>query len=222
MTSILVVAPHPDDETLGCGGTLLKHRDRGDEIHWLMVTAMCPGTGFSPERMEARERQIREVAERYGFSSVHRLDYPTTRLDTVPLGDLVGAIAPIVATVKANTILLPYPGDPHSDHGIVFHACAATTKVFRSPHVQRVLAYETLSETDFAMDPDVNGFRPNLFSRIGPWLEEKISILRIYEEELRPFPFPRSEQAVRALAALRGAAAGADAAEAFMILKEIY
>lgn len=221
MNDILVVAPHPDDETLGCGGSLLKWRSQGADLHWLIVTAMCPELGFAPDRMERRRHQIDAVAARYGFASVHRLDCPTTRLDTLPLGDLVARIAPVVAETRPETILLPYPGDPHSDHGIVFHACAATTKVFRSPHVRRVLAYETLSETDFALDPDINGFRPNSFCGIGPWLDEKVAILKLYEEELGPFPFPRSEQAVRALAALRGVAAGTDAAEAFMILKEI-
>lgn len=222
MTSILVVAPHPDDETLGCGGTLLKCRDQGDEIHWLVVTAMCAELGFTPAAMERRQGQIAEVARRYGFASVHQLGYPTTRLDTLPLGDLVGRMAAVVAETRPETMMLPYPGDPHSDHGVVFRACSATSKVFRHPHVRRVLAYETLSETDFSLDPDANGFRPNLFSAIAPWLEEKIAILRVFEEELGEFPFPRSERAVRAQAALRGVAAGAEAAEAFMILKEIW
>ena len=97
----------------------------------------------------------------------------------------------------------------------------ACTKCFRFHSIKRILAYETISETDFGMNPSYNTFRPNVYIDISKYLEMKLEIMRIYASELGDFPFPRSEKAIRALAALRGAAAGCEAAEAFMLLKEI-
>lgn len=215
---ILVVAPHPDDESLGCGGALLRHRAEGAEAHWLVVTDMT--TGYGDERRRARELEIAEVATRYGFAGVHRLGLPTTYLDTLPMSDVVGAVAAVVAEVAPQRVYLPHRHDVHSDHTVVFDAVVAATKTFRAPSVRSLLAYETLSETDFAVRPD-GVFRPNLFVNITDQLGEKLDILDLYAGELRPFPFPRSREAITALATLRGAQAGFTAAEAFMSLKEI-
>jgi LmbE family N-acetylglucosaminyl deacetylase len=103
---------------------------------------------------------------------------------------------------------------------MVYDATMACTKWFRYPSVEKVLVYETLSETDFMMNTDANGFRPNVFVNISDFLEKKIEIMKIYGSELSPHPFPRSENAIRALATLRGAASGVKAAEAFMLVKE--
>lgn len=174
MKNVLIISPHPDDETLGCGGTLLKHKVIGDVLHWIIITNMKASHQFSIERIQKRNAEI---------------------------------------------IYVPYRGDVHTDHAVVFDAVISCTKWFRYPYVKQVLAYETLSETDFGLNPDSQGFRPNLFVNIEGFLEEKINIMKIYESEMGMFPFPRSEQAIRALAYVRGAASGYQAAEAFMILK---
>lgn len=219
--TVLAVAPHPDDETLGCGGALLRHRAEGDSVHWLIVTAMAPGLGVTLTRAEERRKELREVAQRYGFAGVHELGLPSARLDTLPLGDVVGAIARVFGEVQPDTVYLPYRNDIHSDHAVVFDAAVACCKTFRYPYVRSVYCYETLSETEFGLRPDDGGFRPNLFVDIADWLEEKIFIMRLYAGEMAPFPFPRSEECLRALAMLRGSQAGSQAAEAFMVLKEI-
>lgn len=221
MSEILVVAPHPDDETLGCGGTLLRHAAQGDKVHWLIVTEMKPEHGFTQEQVESRCAEIREVARQYGFSSVHALGFSTAKLDTAPLLGLVAAIEAVFKTVRPEAVYLPYPGDVHSDHRIVFDAAAPCTKTFRFPWLKRVLAYETISETDLALNPGLNGFRPNVYVCIDEYVDKKIEIMKQYTTEFGEFPFPRSEEALRALAALRGAAAGCRAAESFMLLKEI-
>jgi LmbE family N-acetylglucosaminyl deacetylase len=221
MSIILVVAPHPDDESLGCAGTLLRHIDEGDSVHWLIVTTMTPSQGFSAERIFDRNREIEMVASTYQFAGVHRSELPTTRLDTLPMGDLVGAIGKIFQIVRPDTVYLPYRNDAHSDHAAVFDATVSCCKSFRHPSVKRVYAYETLSETEFGMRPDDPGFRPNLFIDIGDRLERKLEILNLYAGEMGIFPFPRSEECVRAQAALRGSKAGLRAAEAFMVLKEV-
>lgn len=221
MSIILVVAPHPDDESLGCGGTLLRHVDEGDTVHWLIVTTMTPSQGFSAERIETRNMEIDMVASTYRFAGVHRAELPTTRLDTLPMGDLVGVIGKIFEDVRPDTVYLPYRNDAHSDHAAVFDATVSCCKSFRHPSVKSVYAYETLSETEFGMRPDDPGFRPNLFIDIGDRLERKLQILNLYSGEMNSFPFPRSEECVRAQAALRGSKAGLRAAEAFMVLKEV-
>ena len=219
--NILVVAPHPDDETLGCGGTLLKLAQQGASIHWLIFTEMTDDTGFSPDRIKARNDEIRQVATAYKFAGVHRLGFPTTRLDTIPIRDLVAAASTVMKAANPETMFLPFVGDIHSDHDVVFRTMATCTKNFNYPNVKRVLAYEALSETDFGIDPRM-GFRPNSFSDISGKLEEKVRIMEMYAGEMKPFPFPRSAEALRALAAARGVVAGCAAAEAFMTLRELW
>jgi len=217
MHKVLVVAVHPDDETLGCGGTLLRHRAAGDEIHWLIVT----GAGNDALKLR-RVGQIEQVQQAYGFTDIHALNFPTTCLDQLATGELVGAIAKIVTAVAPEIIYLPFAYDIHSDHRIVFEAAYSCTKVFRYPSVRRVLMMETLSETDFSSAIPGQVFMPNVFVDIGDYLEKKLSVARIYEDELGEHPFPRSLEGLRALATVRGAASGFQYAEAFMLLKEIW
>ena len=221
MSNILVVAPHPDDETLGCGGTLLRHRAEGDDIHWLIVTAMVAEAGYTPAQIAAREKEISAVGEAYGFSSVTQLGLPATRLDNLPMGTIVAEIGKAFDVIAPDTVYLPFPGDVHSDHRQTFDATAACCKWFRCPSIRRIIACEIPSETDFGLDPGRQPFRPNLFVDVSDWLDDKIRIMNTYNGEMREFPFPRSEQAIRALARRRGAQAACASAEAFMILKEM-
>jgi LmbE family N-acetylglucosaminyl deacetylase len=216
----MVVAPHPDDETLGCGGTLLRHISRGDSVHWLIVSEMDPAC-FSAERIDRRSREITQVASAYGFASTNCLRFPASRLDEVPCNEMVASISAVVNQLKPEIIYLPFPGDAHTDHHAVYLASVVATKWFRYPFVRRVLACEILSETDFGLAPDGLAFRPNSYVNISAWLDEKIAIMRLFEGEIGEHPFPRSDVAIRALASLRGAQSGFVAAEAFMVLKEI-
>lgn len=221
MNKVLVIAPHPDDETLGCGGTILRHINAGDEVSWLIATEMQKAIGFSDDKIDQRRNQIQGVAKLYGFSSVFGLPFPTTRLDTIPLGDIVKAISDVFITAQPEVIYLPYRGDVHTDHKIIFDAAIACTKWFRYAYVKRILAYETLSETDFAVNPGDNGFRPNVYVDIENFMERKLKIMQSYMGEIGEFPFPRSDDAILSLAKVRGACAGFKAAEAFMLIKEI-
>lgn len=216
--NVIVVTPHPDDETLGCGGTLLKHKENQDNIYWLIVTGMTES--FPIEKRIKRKKEIEEVSFKYGFSKVFELGYPAANLDILSDGELIQSIATTFKQVEPNIVYIPYPGDIHSDHKKVFDATVACTKCFRYPYIEKILCYETLSETDFSINPDLNGFKANVFINIEKQLEEKINIMNIYESEIDDFPFPRSEKAITSLAYLRGATAGYLAAEAFMLLKE--
>ncbi len=216
---ILVVAPHPDDEVLGCGGTLLRRKAEGAELAWLIVTGMSADAGWPSERIEAREQEIAAVAAMMGFSHVANLRLPAARLDGYPMADLVAQFAKVFEEFQPDEVMVPHRSDVHTDHRIAFDAAVACTKPFRYPFVRRVVAYETLSETDAALDPDQH-FRPNWFVDITAYLEKKLTAAAIYRSEMAPFPFPRSGEALRALAAVRGAASGFRAAEAFQLLRE--
>lgn len=221
MKRVLVVAPHADDETMGCGGTLLRHISEGDSVHWVVVTGLREGGRFTKDQIKKRDAEIKQVKSAYRFTSAQVLEFPSARLDQTPLDEIISKMRELTKRVLPNLIYVPYRGDAHSDHSIVFDASAACAKWFRNPSVTRFLAYETLSETDFSLNPDTFGFRPNVFVGIADYLERKIKILSIYKMEMGRFPFPRSEKAVRALASLRGAASGFVSAEAFMLLKEV-
>ena len=222
MSKVSIITPHPDDETLGCGGTILKHKADGDSIHWLIISGMTEKQGFSPQLIHKRQEEIESVARIYGFEKVHNLNLPTTRLDEIPLRDIITAISNIFLEVKPNIVYLPNRSDVHSDHKIVFQTTWSCCKTFRFPFIRRVLMYEILSETDFVPALPETAFFPNIFSDISPYLDRKIEIMREYSGEMREHPFPRSEQNIRSLATVRGATANVEYAEAFMLLREVF
>ena len=221
MKSILVIAPHPDDETLGCGGTLLKHKKKGDQLHWLIMTVMSEDAGFSTASINKRKTELTLVAEKYQFDSVTVLDFPATCLDQFPLQEIIAKMNRVLATTRPEVVYLPFEGDIHSDHKVTFQAAASCCKTFRNGFIKKIMSYETLSETDFILSAGTTRFAPNVFISIDDFLEDKINVMNIFSSELGEFPFPRSDQAIRALAALRGTNANCKAAEGFMLLKEI-
>jgi len=216
---VLVVAPHPDDETLGCGGTLLRLHQQGAELAWLIVTGISEEFGWTSERVKQRDTEICEVAKFIGFSQVFNLRLPTTRLDSVSMQELINQFSVVFKSFEPQQLFLPNRSDAHTDHRVVHDAAAACTKWFRYPSIRRVLAYETISETGFGLGAE-SEFHPNYFVDISDFLERKLKVVAIYQSELGTFPFPRSIEAIRALAAVRGAASGFVAAEGFQLLRE--
>lgn len=216
---VLVVAPHPDDEILGCGGTLLRRKAAGAELGWLIVTGISEAGGWAPARVAQREVEIGQVAQAVGFSHVFNLRLAPARLDSVPMWDMVEHFSSVFTSFEPDEVFVPHRSDVHTDHRVVFDAAIACTKWFRYPFVRRVLAYETVSETEYGLDPDA-AFAPTCFVDIGEFVERKLELMSIYQSELGAFPFPRSLEAIRALATFRGATSGFLAAEAFQLLRE--
>ena len=211
---VLVVAPHADDETLGVGGTLLRLIAAGCEVHWLLMSDVWSGPVFSQEKVDSRNREIQKVAGAYGIAQVHRLGYKAACLETFDRSEMISKIGRIVSTINADTMFLPHPGDAHSDHRVSFDAAAAAAKWFRYPSLKSILSYETVSETGFGLGVDA-GFEPTIRVDISPYLKRKLEIMALYEGEMGEFPFPRSVEAITALARLRGAECGCQAAESF-------
>ena len=221
MKRVLVVAIHPDDETLGCGGTLLKHKESGDEIHWLIATEMTVEHGFEESIVSKREEEIQEVNALYNFASVSRLGFPTTKIDEYDTSYVVNKISKIFNQIRPDTVYLPFKSDVHSDHRYFFSAAFSCTKSFRYPFIKRVYMMETLSETEFAPSTIEDSFIPNSFVDISNYVDKKIEIMKVFESEIGEHPFPRSERNIRALATFRGASSNCNYAESFILLKEI-
>ena len=221
MNKILVIAVHPDDETLGCGGTLLKHKANGDEIHWLIATDIKESEGYDIPAIKQRNKEIKKVENLYGFTSVNKLDLSTTKVDAYSMSVLVSKISSVIDRIKPDIIYLPFKGDVHSDHKYIFDAAYSCTKIFRHPFIKKLYMMETLSETEFSLSTKEDSFVPNVFVDISEFMDKKIELMNIYESEIGKHPFPRSERNMRALATYRGAASGCDYAESFMLLKEI-
>jgi N-acetylglucosamine malate deacetylase 1 len=221
MKKVLVFAIHPDDETLGCGGTLLKHKESGDEIHWLLATESTIENGFKEDFVRNREKEIQKVNNLYGFSSLIRLGFPTMKVDKYDTSIIVNKISEAFFKIKPDIIYLPFKSDVHSDHRIFFDAAFSCTKSFRYPFIKKVYMMETLSETEFAPSTKEDSFIPNVFIEISPFIDKKIEIMKVFESEIEDHPFPRSEKNIRALATYRGATSNCNYAESFMLLKEI-
>lgn len=219
---VLVVCAHPDDETLGCGGTMLKHVAAGDEVTWIVVT-QAHEPAWDPETIARKSIEVERAAEAYGVVEVVRLGFPSSRLDTTPRAELMEALNLVVERVRPDTVYVVSPGDVHGDHKDVYQAMLAILKAFRMGPlgVRRVLAYETLSSTD-AAPPDVGRvFIPTVYVDVSDWLERKLEIMGLYETEGQPDPMPRGPDAIRALARYRGATVGVRYAEAFRLVREL-
>lgn len=214
---ILIIAVHPDDETLGCGGTLLKHKANGDEIHWLICTTIDK----SHIDYKSREIEIKKVSKMYAFDSIHNLRLRTMKVDEYSMSELIEKISKIINDIKPNTIYLPFKSDVHSDHRKIFEASYSCTKSFRYPFIKKIYMIETLSETEFAPSSKEDSFIPNIFVDISKYMNKKIEIMKIYKKEMGEHPFPRSERNIKALGVLRGAISGCEYAESFVLLKEI-
>lgn len=221
MKKVIVIAAHPDDETLGVGGTILKHVANGDNVAWLIITRLSEKKGISLERIRERENEIKKVSQLYGFLKVYQLDFDTTTLSSSSLQSLIPKIADVFNEFKPEVIYTMNRSDIHSDHRIIFDAVFACTKSFRYPFVKRVLMYECISETEFGPALNECVFVPNYFVDISLFFQKKCSIMKVYESELSDHPFPRSLKNIEALAIFRGATVGVEYAESFQLVKYI-
>ena len=221
MRNIVVISAHPDDEILGVGGTLLKHKKNGDKIYWLITTNIFENQGFSKERICSRQKEIKKISEALEVEKLFMLNYPTMSLSTSTLIEMVAKISKIFTEIEPEIVYCLNRSDAHSDHRITFDAVMACTKSFRYPFIKQVLMYECISETEFAPQLPEKVFIPNYFVDISSFLEEKMNLMKIYESELGEHPFPRSLKNIEALATFRGASIGVEYAEGFQLIKYI-
>lgn len=218
----LIVGPHADDELLGCGGLLLSRKAQGMDLGWLLMTSISERDGWTTSQVNQRSKAINIVCDYLNIApnNFFDLQFPATKLDGIPMSSVVQEISKVIEKFKPQELLLPHPGDVHSDHRITFEAAIACAKWFRYPSINRVLTYQTLSETDFGVDPRYLPFQPNVYEDISKYIDEKLVLLDAYAYEMGAFPFPRSKEGVLALAKVRGMESGFKAAEGFCLLRE--
>jgi LmbE family N-acetylglucosaminyl deacetylase len=219
--SILVVAAHPDDEALGCGGTIARHAAAGDTVDIVLLADGESARGAAGAAVEARREAARKAAAILGANAPRFEDLPDNRLDSVPLLDVIVRLERAVEGLKPDIVYTHCGSDLNVDHRIVHQAVATHYRPLPGATFRGVLAFEVASSTEWS-DPSIGAlFRPDRYVDIAATLERKIAALAAYGAEMRPFPHPRSETAMRALAAWRGAGAGLVAAEAFETVRWI-
>lgn len=217
--NILVVSPHPDDETLGAGGTLLKLKKQGEKIFWLNITDMKIEDGWEAGKVRHRQEQIESVRKFYNFDGFYNLRLSPTCLSSMDESGIIGRIKEVYNEIKPEWLMIPGQYDAHSDHRMVYNCCMACAKTFRAPYIKRITTMEIISETDYGFQ--MERFEPNLFVDISKELEEKIEAMKIYDTEIEEVPFPRSLENIKALASVRGGFCTSKYAEAFYIVKQI-
>ena len=227
MERILIVAAHPDDEVLGCGGTVARHVYEGDEVRVLFlaegVTSRDQKRQTSKRAKEVDElRQTAGKVSRFlGAKPPQFAGFPDNRMDSLQLLDVVKVVEACVHEVRPTIIYTHYHGDLNVDHRIAFQAVLTACRPIPKTLVRAIYSFECLSSTEWAGGHLGCAFAPHRFVDISTFLEKKIEAMGFYESEMRPFPHPRSLESMRALALHRGACCGVMAAEAFEVDREV-
>lgn len=224
--TIAVIAAHPDDEVLGCGGTIARLSTEGSSVHVLLLadgesSRVETPDAITPDLVAARRTAADRASALLGCKSVtvHRL--PDNRLDSLDLLDVVKQIEAFVNRHSPTTVFTHHGGDVNVDHSIVHEAVLAACRPQSRHPVRDLLFFEVASSTEWRPPGSAAPFVPNHFVDISATLAVKLRALETYQAELRPFPHPRSVEAVTALARWRGATAGCAAAEAFVVGRQI-
>jgi len=217
---VLTVAAHPDDETLGAGGTMAWHASRGDTV-WVCI--LTDGVTSRHDHVELQEECARRACATLGVERVIFVGLPDQRLDTLSLLDVITPIEKVVAELNPHVVLTHFAGDVNEDHRLVARATMVAARPVGNS-VRRVCAFEIASSTDWAPPIPGSVFTPNLYVDIGDTLEVKLTAMKAYahtyRSEVRPYPHPRSMEALTAYAQRHGAASGLLLAEPFMLLRE--
>ncbi|MAH06461.1 MAG: PIG-L family deacetylase [Alphaproteobacteria bacterium] len=221
MNTVLVVAAHPDDEVLGCGGTMARHALKGDRVHVLFLS-----DGVSSRDEGDRDVGIRnEAAEKAGkilsVSSISYGNFPDNQMDSVPLLDVVKFVHKHIEKIRPNIIYTHHHGDLNIDHQVASQATTTACRPQQGHPVKEIYTFEIPSSTEWQNPTLSTVFMPNIFIDISSTIDTKMKALGAYDIEMRPFPHSRSYEAVQALATLHGARNGLNAAEAFMCLRVI-
>lgn len=219
---VLVISPHPDDEVLGCGGTIARLSQEGHEVVIAIVTRGWEPL-FPTQQVEQVRGEAQDAARVLGAKDLRFLELPVTKLALMAEHELNGAISSLFDQVQPQWAFIPFRSDVHEDHRQIFDAClVATRPQSNREFLKRVLCYETLSETHWHAPGVEAPFTPNSYIDMKSHLPKKLDAMRCYESQLRPAPNARSLESIEALAKFRGMTINVHAAEAFVMLRDIY
>ena len=216
----LVIAPHPDDEVLGAGGTMAKLSESGHEVFVAVITVGKP-PAYSAEYVARVRAEAASAHDLLGVKEAIWLEQPAAGLSEVKNAVLNSAIGDVVQHVAPQTILVPFPGDIHVDHQLVFQSVLVASRPHQAVYPRTIMAYETLSETNWNAPYITPPFVPNVYLDISNHLERKIAAMRKFSSQLRSSPHERSVESLRSLAVMRGATVHREAAESFVLVRHV-
>jgi N-acetylglucosamine malate deacetylase 1 len=221
MKKVLVVAAHPDDEVLGVGGVILRHVAEGDEVSILIL-----GDGETSRKeevvdVEKRAGQADKTGELFGVKKVYRENLPDNAFDTVALLEIVKKVEAVVDEARPEVIYTHHQYDLNVDHRLTCQAVLTACRPQPVHPTKKILTFETLSSTEWQVKDLGNSFCPTVYVDISEYLEKKMEVLRVYDNEMREYPHPRSYEGVEVLAKFRGMEVGLRAAEAFQLVRDV-
>jgi len=217
MEKILITCAHPDDETLGLGGTIKLHTLQGNKVFVLIFADGESGRTTSSNRIKQRKSQAEEARTILGINEIKFLDYPDQRLDTIPVLELSKQIELQIKKWKPTVVYTHFWGDVNQDHKRVFEATLIATRPIPKSRVDRFICFETPSSTEWGYQ----NVKPNLFVDIQKVLDKKLKAFRKYKNEVMKYPHPRSEKAIIDKSRYWGTTVGIKHAEAFYVLREL-
>jgi len=215
---VIVFAPHNDDEVLGVGGTMAKLAAEGHEIFVCEVTSGTSNADITA-KLQAQAKKAHEIL---GVKESIFLNLPVVRLKETETSVKNKAFCDVVNDIKPNMAFIPHVGDMHVDHQETALAAMVALRPLENPDLKAIYTYETLSETEWNIPSAANAFIPNVWSVVTDTIDKKIEAMSCFSWQLKKFPHPRSLEAIKALAQYRGSTIGADYAEAFMMVREIF
>ncbi|NMI02274.1 PIG-L family deacetylase [Pseudonocardia acidicola] len=220
MSTVVIVAAHPDDELLGAGATLAKHVRAGDGVH-AVIMAEGATSRYDGAMVGVLADASKQAAEVLGLASVRACSLPDQRLDTVALVEVTQALESVLDELRPQVVYTHFPGDVNLDHGIVSRAAWTACRPYVLPGLRRFAVFETPSSTEWAWPLDGGAFTPGLFVDVTETVETKLAAMACYPSELRDYPHPRSLRALRERAAFWGSHVGRMAVEPFQVLREM-
>ncbi|HID72719.1 TPA: GNAT family N-acetyltransferase, partial [Candidatus Micrarchaeota archaeon] len=223
---VLVVAAHPDDETLGAGGTMAKHVKEGDEVHVVILGQGIASRGGEKEQIGKEIKELREHARKalahLGIKeNIHFFDFPDNSFDSVPLLDIIRVVEKKVEEIQPEIIYTHHWGDLNIDHQLTSRAVLTGARPPRCSYVKKIYAFEVPSSSEWNAPRTTTYFIPNVFVEIESTLQKKLDALAEYKTEMEDFPYPRSNEYVSSLAKIRGGTIVKKAAEAFVLIREV-
>lgn len=222
MKKVLVIAAHPDDETLGAGGAILKHLHNGDQVTVFIAT---DGVTARHDKTDLQQQAARKACEILGVNDLRFGGLPDQLLDAMPLLEVIDPIYKLIKEIKPEIVYTQHGGDVNQDHRVLFNATLVAVRPVNQNPVKEVYCYEVPSSTEWAPPFTHWAFMPNVFIDISVFLEKKIDALLSYsntfQSEIPPYPHPRSPEAVTNFCRKRGVEVGMMAAEAFMLMRKL-
>lgn len=217
---VLVIAPHADDEVIGVGGTISKRNNAGDEVYVCIVTRGYEPL-YSDKYVEQCKHEALQADKLLGVKKTFFLDFPAVNLENVPRHEFNGSIFNIIQEIMPDEVFIPHRGDMQIDHQMVVDAAMVGLRPKYEHIVRRIYAYETLSETGWNVPNVQNEFIPTVYENITETLKIKLDAMKLFQSQLEEFPNARSVESIEALAKFRGTTVNLNAAEAFVLVREI-